>query len=140
MTDRLSWTWRLRAALGILVIPVLLARVSLSRVAPRLGRSPRTPVGLLNDRRLAAWVSRRLRRLPDPWRYTCLRRSAVLYYLLRRAGRAVELCIGVRRDAERAFEAHAWLVLDGEPYLEPSQSEHAEYRVIARFPETGDPA
>jgi len=127
--------WRLRAALGIAVIPPLVSLVSFSRLGARLDRpvgAARDPAGF-DDEAMAAWVDSVMRRLPRPWRHTCLKRSAVLFYLLRRAGRAVELCIGVRRDAEGKLVAHAWLTRDGAAYLEHS-SESMLHRVIARLP------
>ena len=75
-----------------------------------------------------------LRRLPPPWRYTCLRRGIVMYYLLRHAGRPAQLHIGVRKSGG-ALQAHAWLVMNGAPYLEPDREEHAAFQVIASFPQ-----
>ncbi len=88
------------------------------------------------DADAAWWVDRALGRLPPPWNGTCLRRAAVLYYLLRAAGRAVEICIGVRRDENGTLLAHAWLLLDGTLYLEPvtTQDEVSQFTLIARFP------
>jgi transglutaminase superfamily protein len=132
--------WRVRAAASAAVIPPLVSCVSFSRLATWLGRDPaRRPGGGLtdpvDDAALARWVDRVLRALPGPWRYTCLRRAAVLYYLLRRAGRPVELWLGVRRDDAGALGAHAWLVSEGQPYLEPEPHQPARHKVIARFPE-----
>ena len=65
----------------------------------------------------------------------------VLYHLLRRAGRPVSLTIGARRAEDRSLQAHAWLILDGVPYLEPDRDEHRAFSVIATFPERApDPA
>jgi len=86
------------------------------------------------DTLLAAYVAQILRRLPPPWRYTCLRRSLVLFHLLRRAGRPVGLHIGVRKR-DGSLQAHAWLVQDGAPYLEPDADEHRAFQVIATFPD-----
>lgn len=83
---------------------------------------------------LAAYVSQVLRRLPPPWRYTCLHRSLVLFHLLRRAGRPVGLHIGVRKN-DGTLQAHAWLVHDGAPYLEPDANEHRAFQVISTFPD-----
>ena len=110
--------------------------VSLARIS-KWAREPgaRPPAAGLDDAALAAFVSQVLRRLPAPWRYTCLRRSVVLYHLLRRAGRAVSLTIGVRKGGAGDLQAHAWLVLDGVPYLEPDRDEHRAFAVVASFPE-----
>ena len=131
----LTLGWRVRAGVQALIIPILILIVPLDRLTSRLGRplahaGPQPP-----DRRVAAWIDYLLRRLPWPWRHTCLRRSAVLYHLLRRGGRPVELCVGVRRDEGDALAAHAWLTLDGQPYLEPRSEMQHEFAIIARFPE-----
>lgn len=131
----LTLGWRVRAGVTALVIPILLLVVPLDRLTSWLGRplamSSRQPA----DDRVAAWIDQLLRRLPWPWRHTCLRRSAVLYHLLRRGGRAIELCVGVRRDEVDALAAHAWLSLDGQPYLEAGSEVPHKFAVIARFPE-----
>jgi len=84
---------------------------------------------------MAHWVTGFLHRLPDPWYPTCLRRAAVLYHLLNHAGRALQMCLGVQRGDNGQVDAHAWLVLDGTPYLEPATTNPSQYKVIARFPE-----
>ena len=45
---------------------------------------------------------------------TCLERSLVLQWLLRRQGCPAELRIGVRPDIA-GLDAHAWVEIDGEP-------------------------
>ncbi len=89
------------------------------------------------DEVAAAWVDRILWRLPPPWKNTCLRRASVLFYLLRSAGRPVELCIGVRRNEHGELLAHAWLLKDGVLHLEPLAERNfiGEFQEIARFPE-----
>ncbi len=131
--------WRVRTAAWTAVIPPLLSWVSFQWLASRLGTLPRRSrrADPVDDVALAALVDRILRHLPGPRRHTCLRRSAVLYHLLRRAGRPVELWVGVRRDAVGALAAHAWLVREGEPYLERAPNAAAQHTVIARFPEPG---
>jgi hypothetical protein len=133
-TASLSRGWRARAAVPLLVIPVLLLFVPLNRLTRWLGRPRRVPKDT-SDALTASWVDRQLHRLPWPWRHTCLRRSAVLYHLLRGAGRPVELWIGVRRTNTGALAAHAWLVLEGIPYLERTAEHEATFATIARFPE-----
>ena len=72
---------------------------------------------------LAFHVDRILHRGKWIWRHSCLRRAAVLAYLLRRGGYDASVVIGVRRRDAGSLEAHAWLACDGrDPFLEPSDS------------------
>jgi hypothetical protein len=128
--------WRVHATAAVLVVPPLVYVISFSRLAAWLGRDG-PPAVHLDDVVLARWVDRLLSHLPGLWHRTCLKRAAVLFHLLRRAGRPVELWIGVRKTATMPLGAHAWLVWNGKPYLE-GHPEHAQrHAVIARFPEKG---
>lgn len=128
--------WQARAVTAALVLPPLLSVISFARLVGRLARAaPAGPAPAPDDASLAWWVDSLLHRLPRPWTYSCLKRAVVLFYLLRRAGRPVTLCIGVRRDADGAFAAHAWLTRDGVPYLEPSPAQPATFELLAAFPE-----
>jgi hypothetical protein len=143
--------------LDVVVVPVALHVMSFARLArwlggpsdrptvlpsyrinpvPAVGPSVLTSNPTLVDAELADWVDRLLFALPGPWKHTCLKRSAVLYHLLRRDGREVELCIGAKRDASGAFTAHAWLVRDGVPYLERNPGAAESYQLLTRFPES----
>ena len=132
---RLTPRWRLRATSAALVLPILVHLAPMTRLvrwaAPARMRYPDDPT--VDDRALAEWVDRVLSRLPPPWRGTCLKRAVVLYHLLYRAGRPVELTIGVRRDAGGALAAHAWLVRDGAPYLEPGREPVERFQVLTTF-------
>jgi hypothetical protein len=61
---------------------------------------------------------------------TCLRQALLVYWLLRRRGLQPELRIGVRRQAD-AFDAHAWVELDGHP-LQQSPVVHSAFVGKAR--------
>ncbi|HET9708288.1 MAG TPA: lasso peptide biosynthesis B2 protein [Gemmatimonadales bacterium] len=139
MTAGLPLAWRLRAAALVLLVPPLVHIMSFARLATWLaGRAPPVPDPALDDSALARWVDRLLRNLPGPWHRTCLKRSAVLYHLLRRAGHPVELYIGVDRSSQPQqghIAAHAWLVRAGAPYLEAHPEHAASHVVIARFPD-----
>ena len=140
MNGSLSVAWRARALAACATLPPLVSIMSFVRLAALVGRHPARPNAAgPDDVVLSGYVARVLRRLPPPWRYTCLRRGIVLYYLLRKADRDARLHIGVRRDAEGAFVAHAWLTRRGVLLLEPAANQADQYRVIASFPE-GDPA
>lgn len=142
MSSRLSVAWRIRAACVALIVPPLLRVVSFARVitwlGPRLAPAPPAPPAReLDDAALARWVDGVLRHLPRPWHHSCLKRTVVLYHLLREAGRPVELWIGVRRERRSGepLAAHAWLMRDGTPYLEPDPGVSLAHTLIARFPE-----
>lgn len=105
--------------LVVLIVPIhaLLATAGYARtkrVLERLSRVPgrrhATPAELESARRLARLASMAGRHgLVDA---TCLRQSLLLHFLLRRDGLMPALKIGVRRQG-RAFDAHAWVELDG---------------------------
>lgn len=68
-------------------------------------------------------------RLPVP--NTCLYRALARYGLCARANVDVELRLGVRTGAED-LEGHAWVLRDGEPWLEPGEPPH-EVTLAHRF-------
>ena len=125
--------------LGALVLPPLLGLVSFARIERAILLAARLrPAAPLDDDAAARLVDAILLRLPGPWGWTCLRRAAVIYFLLRSARRNAELCIGVRRAHDGSLRAHAWLLRDGALYLEPERFRDgaAGFTVIARFPST----
>lgn len=128
--------WKGRTIATVLLVPPLLHLISLQRVARHLGRGTPSPATAPPAADLAEWVDRLLHRLPGPWHYSCLKRAAVLYSLLRKAGIAPELRIGVRRDPGGSLEAHAWLVREGRPFLEPGGEHVGSFQVLASFPES----
>ena len=137
MNGSLPLRWRVHAAASAAVVPPLIRLVSFARLAAWLGRVPDAvpaSAASVDAAALARWVDRLMRAAPPPWRYTCLGRSAVLYHLLRRAGHPVELWVGVRRDVAHAAE-HAWLVRDGQPYLEYEPDLPARHSATTRLDE-----
>ncbi len=115
-------------------MPVLLHVAAINKLVARLGRRNRAytnpPISDLADE-IEAWQ----RRLPWPWRFTCLKRATILYALLKRSGEDVQLQIGVKRDPDRTIAAHAWLMRNGQPYLEPTGSAFETFQVITEFPD-----
>lgn len=127
----------LRTAIAVLVIPPLLRLVPLERLMVWLGRGAgRRALAGSRQARVIRWVDGALRRLPPPWRRTCLTRSVVLYHLLRSGGVPVVLNMGVRKGEDGAVKAHAWLTSPPGPLSTDLEKGHAheDFRVIAVFP------
>ncbi len=142
LSDGVPFAWRLRAIGAVVAVPPLLEVVSFARIERMLtavARAGKAPAP--DDAVAAAWVDAVLHRLRGPWAHSCLRRASILYYLLRSTGRVVDLCIGVRRDEHGELRAHAWLVRDGEVYLERGRSRDpvAQFTLIAQFPQLPRP-
>ncbi len=82
----------------------------------------------------------------DFWIYknTCMKRSLILYHLLRKSGMDVLICFGVKlerdlsvSETKKRLKGHAWLLLNGEVYLERDPGQTKNYRVTYSFPGTG---
>lgn len=56
-----------------------------------------------------------------PYRGNCLKKSLVLWWLLRRQGLPAQLRIGVRKQAG-AIDGHAWVEVDDRLLLDPEQT------------------
>ncbi|MCP5004344.1 MAG: lasso peptide biosynthesis B2 protein, partial [Planctomycetes bacterium] len=76
---------------------------------------------------------------------TCLRRSLILYYFLRKSGINVTICFGVRFNgmqppgpAQKKLEGHAWLLYRGEIYLERNVEAIKTYKMTYSFPDVGN--
>lgn len=133
MSAGLPLAWRLRAVIAVGLVPPAIRLTSYAWLASRLGRVSAVPAPELDDAVLSGWVDHLMLRLPPPWRRTCLTRGTVMFGLLRRAGRPVGLRIGVRPVDGGGVDAHAWLVRDGMPYLEPEPHQPSAFREIAVF-------
>lgn len=107
-------------AAAVAVAAPLLARLSLERLQrcleppPRSSRRPADPGQVIE--RAGRRVGRLIRWGRPLVRPGCLTRGMTGYYVLRRAGLDVALCFGIGPGAV----GHCWLVLDGEPVLEPA--------------------
>ena len=98
-------------------------------------RKPRKPPGASPPPgyadRIAAFVdAARIAGYPIV-RQGCLTRAVTLYWFLARAGLPVELRFGIARDASP--DGHAWLALDGVPFLEKADPE-PKFTVTYRIP------
>lgn len=123
--------WRL-----VVAVPPLLHVMPTHRLIRRLtGR--RNAYAAPPIETIAAELDALLYRLPWPWKWTCLKRATILFALLRRSGdESVQLHIGVKREADKTFAAHAWLMRNNTPFLEPAASMFDTFQVITIFPES----
>jgi hypothetical protein len=109
-------------------VPLLL-RLPLPRLAALLDAGARRlPAPAATSDRLPELLVLAARVFRPLVRPGCLTRGVTLFWFLRRSGLPVELCFAVDPTAEPA-DGHCWLVLDGEPFLEPVDPR-------ARFAET----
>lgn len=102
------------------LMAVALRLLGFRRLYAALGRqdAPPSPPGTHRDATIRiyrtsylVWVAARHGPVP----VTCLPRSLVLWWLLRRRGIETDLRIGVRRGKDHGFEAHAWVEYQGIP-------------------------
>lgn len=68
------------------------------------------------------------------FRNTCLRRSLILYSLLRANGTNVIINFGIRKDKKGKLRGHSWLTLDGKVYLEDERIAEKLIRINYVFP------
>ncbi len=128
-----------RVAAFAATVPWLM-RLPLPRLAALLDRPPRrrragaTGAEVERLARLVALAPRVARPLV---RTGCLTRGVTLYRYLRRAGLDVELRFGLdpRAGAHADADAHCWLALDGEPFLE--REDPTRFAVVWRLPLAG---
>jgi hypothetical protein len=114
--------WILIQSLLLLpLVAVLLRTIGLARCWALLQPHPLTPSPQRGEGELELGIrAKRIAgtvRMVDvaarhlPWQPSCLPRSLVLWFLLRRQGVAADLRIGVRKH-DRQLEAHAWVEVD----------------------------
>jgi hypothetical protein len=96
-------------AVGLRLMGWVRLRSAMVRLTPR--RAMRAGFDAAGYARDAASVTNLLGG-QRPLSATCLRRSAVLWWLLRRAGLDAQVVLGARKEEGR-FEAHAWVEAGG---------------------------
>ncbi len=83
---------------------------------------------------VAYYVDRWLALFPYNPKGNCFPRALALFFFARRAGLPVQFKCGVMK-LDQQLEGHAWLVLDGHEFLEPS-SYWQSFTVTVSFPES----
>jgi hypothetical protein len=105
-----------RMLLFSLMLPLML-RTRLDNLLPRLEPAQSRQANAQEIARVVRYAGYALAGVFPLSTNSCLNRALMLYYFLGREGIALAFRIGVSHD-EASFHSHAWLELDGEPYLE----------------------
>jgi hypothetical protein len=106
-------------------------RPFLRRITPAITGSKKNDARL---RKAARYVDAICAWLPYLGSESCVARSLTLYRVARSTGHQAVWSCGVRKTEAGALDGHAWIELDGEPYLEPD-GRAADYAVTFRYPE-----
>jgi len=127
--------WLLLQALLLLLLTAMALRLlSLRRLSATLARFTSASPGPVRDGAQVFAQAQTTKRMINlaarygPIHATCLHRSLVLWWLLRRQGMACDLRIGVRKAAGQ-FQAHAWVEYQGDP-LNASRAVHQPFRAF----------
>ncbi len=83
-----------------------LSAAGYAAIRARMPRAPVMPDAHYYARQIARRIERLARFVPGA---SCLTQALALQWLLARSGHGCELLVGVRRDAEGHFAAHAWV-------------------------------
>jgi hypothetical protein len=131
LLSRLFWGRRARAALA--VARADLATTAVDVLVARAHEAPLGPAAPTALRGFARALRATLEDEGEP--RPCLPRAMTLLREARRRGVAATLSLGVAKspDPARAVVAHAWLEVDGRPFLESPETA-GTYVVVARFP------
>ena len=109
--------FRMAVEAAALILPIELAlqrRVSLDRLVGRLARTDRTGSRTIDVGRAARLVEAVTACYPAA---TCLKKSLILFRLLRKRGIPAELRLGVRK-VDDEFSSHAWIECEGRAFLD----------------------
>jgi hypothetical protein len=136
----------IRIFLLVTILPLLLKFLQISRLMKML-----TPTDLKAQKNLSLAEYRdKVVKYTDYilglnfWIYktTCLKRSLVLYHFLRKSGINVHVCFGVRYkeglllgEGKKELEGHAWLLYNGNIFLEKDILMPQSFKAVYCFPE-----
>ncbi len=129
----------------VTILPIMLKRLSVSKLMQVF-----TPRNTINYKKkdmkkykenIVKFTDYILNLTPGMWKGTCLKRSLVLYFLLRKLGMDVRICFGTRynknlsnREAKMNLEGHAWLIYKGSIFLERNTELTKTYTMTYSYP------
>ena len=106
------------------IIRIGLRIIPLSKLLPWLSRSKQSTDQRLDELQIMTCFTDRLLTLfPYHEKGNCLPRTCILYWLAPRYGFSVKFHCGIRKG-ETGLDGHAWLTMNGQPFLESTQQSH----------------
>lgn len=116
-----------RRLLGVALAWLLVVRAGLvlrsaAVLARRLGRGRGRSTARYSAQE-AAWA---VQAVGTRLGFNCLAKSIALHAMLRRAGFDPQVVFGVAKSPSGGILAHAWVVLDGETFLQSAATAHYE--------------
>jgi hypothetical protein len=118
----------LRCVSVVAAIRLGLSLLSYRTLVRWLPKSSGTPPKDDDELRRVAWGVRNASRIIP--RASCLTQALAAQFLLARSGRRSHIRIGVAKDTEGRFLAHAWLISDGRVVIGGKSAELRRYRSL----------
>ena len=129
----------------VTILPIMLKRLSVSKLmqvfTPRNTISYKKKDMKKYKENIVKFTDYILNLTPGMWKGTCLKRSLVLYFLLRKLGMDVRICFGTRyntrlskQEAKKHLEGHAWLIYKGSIFLERNTELTNTYTMTYSYP------
>jgi hypothetical protein len=131
--------------LGTIVLPLMIKFLPLPRMMQVITPASTKQCNILDDgntkEKIIKYTDYILSRNFFIWRDTCLKRSLLLYHFLNKIGVKVRICFGVKyndtmisKGRKGSLEGHAWLLLNGEIFLERNIEIVKKFAVAYCFP------
>lgn len=125
-----AWLFDAKCFTVIVVMRIALSTIGYSRISQRLARPPERS----GSHFWAQQIARRVKRLaPLVPHASCLVQALALQYLLGKTGHASQLHIGVRKDEQGKFLAHAWVTCNAKVVLGQHNTKLSEFTRIAEL-------
>jgi len=133
----------------ITILPFLIKLLSMPQLMKTLTPETKKFNGELNCRKLkdkiVKYTDYILSRNFWVYKSSCLNRSLTLYHFLRKLGIDIQICFGIRykkyftdTTGKKKIEGHAWLLHNGEFFLEANSEMTGTYKMTYCFPENNE--
>jgi hypothetical protein len=132
----------------ITILPFLIKLLSIPRLmktlTPEIRKSGEPNCQELKDK-IVKYTDYILSRNFLVYRSSCLKRSLTLYHFLRKLGIDIQICFGIRYKEffagcgeGKKIEGHAWLLHNGDFFLEANSEMTRTYKMTYYFPENNE--